>query len=210
MGDEEFTALKSVSFKIDEGEMVAIMGPSGCGKTTTMNILGLLDKPTSGGYYLSGHDTNQFTPNQQADYRNQLIGFIFQRYLLLPRLNVLQNVLLPLKYRKARSKNEVDMSVEMLERVGMGGHLEHRPNEISGGQQQRVAIARALVGKPKLILADEPTGALDTHTSEVVLQLLKDIHREEGVTVVVITHDEEVAMQCQRTIRILDGLIVEG
>ena len=210
IGDTTYQALKSVSLSVNQGEFTAIMGPSGCGKTTTMNILGLLDKPTSGSYHLLNNDTSQFTHNQQADFRNEFIGFIFQSFLLLPRLTAVQNVGLPLMYRK-KSRQEVRKQAEaMLEKVGMKHFLHHHPYELSGGQQQRVAIARALVGEPKLILADEPTGALDVQTSNVVMSLLKDIYAQRHVTVLVITHDPDVAKECQRVIHIRDGKIQES
>ena len=208
--DATYQGLKSVSLSVNQGEFAAIMGPSGCGKTTTMNILGLLDKPTSGSYHLLNNDTSQFTHNQQADFRNEFIGFIFQSFLLLPRLTAVQNVGLPLMYRK-KSRQEVRKQAEaMLERVGMNHFLHHHPYELSGGQQQRVAIARALVGEPKLILADEPTGALDVQTSNVVMSLLKDIYAQRHVTVLVITHDPDEAKECQRVIHIRDGKIQES
>lgn len=205
MGKNTFEALKGVSFEIQSGEVVAIIGPSGSGKSTTMQLLGLLDHPTSGTYRLDGEDTATLTPNQRANVRNQKIGFIFQSFYLLSRLTALQNVALPLTYAKVSGREIKERAVELLEKVGMGDHMNHKPTELSGGQQQRVAIARALVGRPNIILADEPTGALDTKTSEVVLELM--LSQAKGTTVVIITHDKEVAARCERVLFIRDGLI---
>lgn len=207
MGDSEFQALKGISLFIERGELVAIVGPSGSGKSSTMNILGLLDKPTTGEYFLDEQNTRDFTGNQLARLRNQSIGFIFQSFFLLPKLTALQNVGLPLFYANRAASEIKERAMAILDKVGMADYATHRPNELSGGQQQRVAIARALVGEPKILLADEPTGALDTKTSEVVMELL--IGMAEGTTVVIITHDMEVANQCPRVIKIRDGLIQE-
>lgn len=209
MGSNIFEALKGINVYIKTGELVAIIGASGSGKTTTMNIIGLLDKPTSGEYYLNEKKTSSLTVNQQAYLRNRSIGFIFQSFFLLPRLTALQNVGLPLSYRGENSKITKEKSLLMLEKVGMTNYSHHRPNELSGGQQQRVAIARALVGNPHIILADEPTGSLDSKTGQDVLDLLIKLNKTEGTTVVVITHDEKVAAQAQRIIKLGDGLIVE-
>jgi putative ABC transport system ATP-binding protein len=208
MGDSELSALKGVSFSIDKGEFVAIMGASGSGKSTTMNMIGLLDKPTSGTYKLLGENVASLSMDQLADYRNQYIGFVFQSFLLLPKLTVLQNVGMPLLYRKLPADDIKLRATRLLEQVGMGEYLQHKPYELSGGQQQRVAIARALVGEPQLILADEPTGALDTVTGQCVLDLLREIHQQRKVTVVIITHDKSVAEHCQRVITLSDGLVV--
>ncbi len=207
MGQNTFQALKGISFKIDEGEMVAIVGPSGSGKSTTMNIIGLLDHQTSGQYLLNGDVVQRMGANQLACLRNQYIGFIFQSFFLLPRLTALQNVSLPLMYRNIPAGHRHQRSMEMLKKVEMGEFADHKPTELSGGQQQRVAIARALVGEPSVILADEPTGALDSVTSQHVLELLISINKNEKATVIVITHDHEVAEQCPRVIQISDGLI---
>ncbi|AAO91302.1 ABC transporter ATP-binding protein [Coxiella burnetii] len=207
-GSNSYKALKGVSFLIEKGELVGIIGASGSGKTTTMNILGLLDHPTSGEYLLRNKNVAYLSPNQRADLRNRHIGFIFQLFFLLPRLNALQNVGLPLTYRNLSGKRINKRALTMLERVGMAKFHHHKPSELSGGQQQRVAIARALVGKPDIILADEPTGALDSKTSQEVLDLLIQLNREEGCTVVLITHDEQIAAQCPRVIKMHDGLIV--
>lgn len=207
MGDNEFQALKGINMTVEKGELLAIIGPSGSGKSTTMNILGLLDKPTTGQYLIQGQDTSFLTPNEQASLRNKKIGFIFQSFFLLPKLTALQNVSLPLRYAGVTGRDLVDRPMAMLDRVGMAEFSHHRPNELSGGQKQRVAIARALVGEPTLILADEPTGALDSKTSDIVLDLL--IQQAEGTTVIIITHDPEVAQSCPRVIEIYDGLIKE-
>jgi len=207
MGEYEFQALKGVSFDIKQGELVAIMGPSGCGKTTTMNIMGLLDHPTSGHYYLEGEESTHLSKNELAYVRNKKIGFVFQAFFLLPKLNALQNVGLPLFYANVDAKIIRERSMHMLEEVEVAEYAKHKPNELSGGQQQRVAIARALVHEPTIILADEPTGALDSKTSELILKLLLT-HRRK-TTVLIITHDEEVAKQCPRIIRIRDGLVTE-
>ena len=208
MGTNRFLALKGVSFSIEEGEYVAIIGPSGSGKSTAMNIMGMLDRPTSGTYTLLGDEVSNLTRVQQAEYRNEFIGFIFQSFCLLSKLTAVQNVGLPLMYRRDKQENIERRCLEVLESVGLGGeHSYHRPNELSGGQRQRVAIARALVGDPKLILADEPTGALDSKTGKNVMNMLESFNREKGVTVVVITHDNEIAEHCDRIITVRDGLL---
>ncbi len=206
-GETSFQALKGVSFNIEKGEQVAIVGPSGSGKSTLMNILGLLDKPTEGHYTLAGEDVLDLTPDEQAYWRNRKIGFVFQAFFLLPRLNALQNVMLPMQYAQNKPSNMKELAMAMLERMEIDKFYDHRPNELSGGQKQRVAIARALVTQPEIILADEPTGALDTHTSEVVLELL--FHQAKGTTVVIITHEHDVADRCERKIVVRDGLILE-
>lgn len=210
IGQNTFEALKGISFSIEKGEMVAIVGPSGSGKSTTMNILGLLDKPTTGKYYLDNIDTSEFSGDKLAALRNLRLGFIFQQYFLLPKLTALENVILPLTYRHSEKISMHDMkerAIAMLKIVGMEKHVIHRPNELSGGQQQRVAIARALIGKPSIIMADEPTGALDTVTSQQIMDLLLAQVKETKTTVVIITHSLELAAQCQRAIHIRDGLI---
>src|SRR3990167_1030819 len=212
MGETDYQALKGISFTIGKSELVAIVGASGSGKTTTMNILGLLDKPTSGKYYLDNIDTSEFTGDKLAALRNLRLGFIFQQYFLLPKLSAIENVILPLTYRHEEKMSMHDMKQrahDMLKIVGMEKHGDHRPTELSGGQQQRVAIARALVGKPSIIMADEPTGALDTKTSQQIMDLLKDQVEQTETTVVIITHSLELAAQCQRAIHIRDGLIQE-
>ena len=208
MGPNTFKALKGINIHIKTAELVAVIGASGSGKTTTMNIIGLLDKPTSGKYYLNKKEVSSLTVNQQAYLRNRSIGFIFQSFFLLPRLTALQNVALPLSYRGDDRKIIKEKSLLMLEKVGMADHAHHRPSELSGGQQQRVAIARALAGNPHIILADEPTGSLDSKTGQDVLNLLIELNKTEGTTVVIITHDEKVAAQAQRIIKLSDGLVV--
>lgn len=212
MGETVFEALKGISLEIQNKELVAIVGPSGSGKTTTMNILGLLDKPSSGKYYLDGIDTAEFSGDKLAALRNKRLGFIFQHFFLLPKLSAIDNVMLPLIYRHEEKIPKSEMKVRamaMLEKVGMEKFAHHRPSELSGGQQQRVAIARALVGHPSIIMADEPTGALDTKTSQQIMDLLAHQVEETGTTVVIITHSLEIAKQCQRAINVRDGLIVD-
>jgi putative ABC transport system ATP-binding protein len=209
MGDQHFKALKGINLSVEKGELIAIVGPSGSGKSTTMNIIGLLDHPTEGHYYLAGEDVSNVSVKRRAHLRNIHIGFIFQSFFLLPRLSALQNVGLPLMYRGIDGNSIKKRAMEMLEKVGMQKFWAHRPSEMSGGQQQRVAIARALVGHQSIILADEPTGALDTKTSEEVLNLLKTINREENATTLIITHNMKVAEECQRIVHVSDGLIVD-
>ncbi len=211
MAAETYTALKGISLSIERGELATIIGSSGSGKTTTMNILGLLDHPTAGKYFLDGVDTSTLSADAVADLRNEKIGFIFQSFFLLPRLTALQNVMLPLSYRRNQhpsGEKDKNRALAMLDKVGMSKHINHKPNELSGGQQQRVAIARALVGKPSIILADEPTGALDSKNSHDVLQLLKELNKTEHATIIIITHDPEVASQSERIIKIADGVII--
>lgn len=211
MGETVFEALKGINLEIQNKELVAIVGPSGSGKSTTMNILGLLDKPTSGKYYLDGVDTAEFSGDKLSALRNKRLGFIFQHFFLLPKLSAIDNVMLPLTYRHEEKILHQEMktrAMNVLEKVGMDKFARHRPSELSGGQQQRVAIARALVGCPSIIMADEPTGALDTKTSQQIMDLLKQEVEETGTTVVIITHSLEIAKQCQRAIQIQDGLIV--
>lgn len=212
MGETVFEALKGISLEIQNKELLAIVGPSGSGKSTTMHILGLLDKPTSGKYYLDGVDTAEFSGDKLSALRNKRLGFIFQNFFLLPRLTAIDNVMLPLTYRHEEKMSHAEMkarAMEMLAKVGMEKFGAHRPSELSGGQQQRVAIARALVGHPSIIMADEPTGALDTKTSQQIMDLLTKEVTETGTTVVIITHSPEIARQCSRSISIRDGLIVE-
>lgn len=208
IGEVEVHALRSVSLSIDEGEFVAIMGASGSGKSTLMNLLGCLDKPTTGEYYLDGVNTSKLTKNQYADIRNQKIGFVFQGFNLLPRTTALENVELPLMYdRINKIKNPLERAVEALERVGLKDRIHHMPNQLSGGQQQRVAIARALVNSPSILLADEPTGNLDSKTSVEVFSVFQKLN-EEGITIILVTHERDFANFAKRIVELRDGKIV--
>jgi len=207
MGDEEVGALAGADLSIERGEYVAVIGPSGSGKSTLMNILGGLDRPTSGGYRFEGEDVGGFGDNALADFRRRRIGFVFQSFQLLPRLTALQNVELPMVYGGVPGPERRERATELLERVGLGARKGHRPTQLSGGQQQRVAIARSLANRPDLLLADEPTGALDTHTSEEILKLFGELNAD-GLTLVIVTHDPDVASEARRRIAFRDGLIV--
>lgn len=206
MGDEEVRANDGISLSIERGEMTAIVGKSGSGKSTLMNIIGALDVPTSGTYHLEGENVGEMTDNQLADIRNRLIGFIFQQYNLLTRSTLLENVELPLIYAGIDGEERRERAMASLKRVGLADKYKNLPGQLSGGQQQRVTIARALAGSPSLILADEPTGALDSRTSREVLDFLKQLN-EEGNTIVMITHDNSIALEAKRVIRIHDGKI---
>jgi putative ABC transport system ATP-binding protein len=208
MGEEELMALAGVDLHIGRNEYVALIGPSGSGKSTLMNLIGCLDTPSEGSYVLNGRDTSSMTDNELAQVRNQEIGFVFQSFHLLPRLTVLENVMQPLVYRGIPRAERMLRAKEALEQVGLGNRLGHRPNQLSGGQRQRVAVARALVGKPSILLADEPTGNLDSRTSEEIMALFDEVHRS-GQTVVVVTHEPDIAAHCRRTLRVSDGRIVE-
>lgn len=200
-------ALKNINLSIDEGEFISIMGPSGSGKSTMLNILGCLDKPTSGTYKIAGRHVEKLGDSKLADIRNQLIGFVFQSFHLLPDLNALENVELPLIYRGLSGKERRKRSVEALKSVGLGKRIYHRPSQLSGGEQQRVAIARAIVGDPKVILADEPTGALDSKTSETIMEIFQELNNERGITIVQVTHEKSVAEYGRRIYHLLDGKI---
>lgn len=208
-GTEELKVLDDVSIKVFAGDFMAVLGPSGSGKSTLMNILGCLDVPTSGQYSLDGLDVLKATENELAEIRNKKIGFIFQKFNLLPRLTALQNVMLPLLYRGLPEAEALALAREKLTLLGLEARLGHRPNELSGGQQQRVAIARAIVGNPKLLLADEPTGNLDSKSSEDAMQIFKELN-EQGNTIVIITHDVEVADQVKKLVYIRDGKLYEN
>lgn len=208
LGNNEFTALKSVDLQIEQGEMLAIIGASGSGKSTLMNIIGFLDHASTGRYFFRNEDVSCLSENELACIRNQKIGFVFQSFFLLARSNALQNVMLPLFYRGTPRDKAKALAMTILEKVGVAHVAHHRPNQLSGGQQQRVAIARALVGNPDVILADEPTGALDSQTGEEVMALFTQMNQTEGRTIVIITHDKGISEQCQRTVAIKDGRII--
>lgn len=206
MGDEEVRASDGISLKIYKGEFVAIVGKSGSGKSTLMNIIGALDVPTEGQYLLGGNDVGEMSDNELAEIRNKMIGFVFQQYNLLPKLSILENVELPLLYAGLDSKERKERALESLARVGLKEKAKNLPNQLSGGQQQRVSIARALAGDPSLILADEPTGALDSKTGREVLDFLRKLN-DEGNTIIIITHDNSIALEAKRVVRIHDGKI---
>ena len=204
-GDSTFRALDGVSLEIERGEMVAIMGPSGSGKSTLMTLIGLLDAPTSGTYWLDGQDVSALNRVEQARVRNSKIGFVFQNFNLLPRLSTLRNVELPMVYGRVDPRERTQRAQAALTAVGLESKLNNRPNELSGGQKQRVAIARALASNPSMILADEPTGALDTRTGAEIMDLFRALNREQGMTIVVVTHDPEIGRQMDRVIGLRDG-----
>jgi ABC-type lipoprotein export system ATPase subunit len=212
LGEMDLQVLKGVTLSVGKGELVALMGASGSGKSTLMNILGCLDRPSSGAYWLDGQEISGASANERATLRNRLIGFVFQSFNLLARTSALDNVCMPLTYgvdyiheheMKARA-------TEMLRKVGLADRMDHQPSQLSGGQQQRVAIARSLINRPRLLLADEPTGNLDSRTSEEILQMFRNLNEKEGLTIILVTHDSEVAHHAKRTIRIRDGLIEGG
>ena len=212
IADMDVPVLKGVSIQIDTGELVALMGSSGSGKSTLMNILGCLDRPTSGEYWFNQQEIAQLSADERAILRNRSMGFVFQSFNLLPRASALENVTMPLSYsatyisdREARQR-----ASEMLRRVGLKDRMDHEPSQLSGGQQQRVAIARALINRPPVLFADEPTGNLDSHTSNEVLQMFEQLNQEDGITIILVTHDAAVARHAQRVIRIADGLIVDS
>lgn len=205
-GDITVAALQAINLEVEEGEFVAIMGPSGSGKSTFMNIIGCLDRPTSGQYYLAGEDVSQKNDNQLAEIRNKYLGFVFQSFNLLPKLTALDNVALPLVYRGISGKQRRLKAEEALSKVGLADRVNHLPTELSGGQQQRVAIARVLAGDPQLILADEPTGALDSHSGNDVLNIFQKLN-QDGRTIILVTHDEHIAQHTKRIVRFRDGLM---
>lgn len=204
----EYHALKDINFTLERGEMLAIVGASGSGKSTLMNIIGFLDHCTSGTYLFSNQDVSNLSDIELSTIRNQKIGFVFQAFFLLPRMTVLQNVMLPLYYREEATDMAREKSLAMLEKVGMDAFAQHKPNQLSGGQQQRVAIARALVNDPDIILADEPTGALDSKTGDEVMRLFLQLNKNENRTVVIITHDKEISQQCGRMVTLKDGMML--
>jgi putative ABC transport system ATP-binding protein len=209
MGEVEVQALQGASLQVRRGELLAIMGPSGSGKSTLMNILGCLDQPTSGYYRLEGLDVAQLDDNKLAEIRGQRIGFVFQSFNLLPRTSALANVELPLIYSGIGMRERHHRAATALEMVGLGDRLHHKPNELSGGQQQRVAIARALVTNPAIIMADEPTGNLDSKSSEEIMGIFQRLNEEHGITIIFVTHEREIAEHTRRIVRLADGLIVE-
>lgn len=208
-GKETVRILKNINLQVEEGDYLAIMGPSGSGKTTLMNLIGCLDVPTSGEYLLTGENATKANENQLAEIRNRLLGFVFQSFYLLPKLSAVDNVALPLLYAGVNKKERRERAIEALQMMGLGQRLNFRPNQLSGGQCQRVAIARAIVGRPKLLLADEPTGALDQATGEQVMALFRELN-DEGRTIVMITHDLKIARHASRIVNILDGVLSEG
>ena len=208
MGDNEVRALRGVSFEIEQGEFVSIMGPSGSGKSTCMNMIGCLDRPTSGIVKINGRETAKMNEKELSILRNQTIGFVFQQYHLISSMNIIENVMLPLKYQKVERSKRFEKAKAALEAVGLGERIHHKPHELSGGQKQRVAIARAMVTQPKILLADEPTGALDTETGKQVMEMFRKINSENNTTIIIVTHDPRIGESTKRCIRILDGQIV--
>jgi ABC-type lipoprotein export system ATPase subunit len=212
LGELQVPVLKGISLEVEKGEMIALMGASGSGKSTLMNILGCLDRPTSGEYWFDGREISKVSNDERARIRNQKIGFVFQNFNLLPRTSALENVIMPLSYT-ADHLNDAEMrrrGVEALRRLGLEDRMRHEPSKLSGGQQQRVAIARALVNKPPIIFADEPTGNLDSRTSEEVLALFQELNEKDGITIILVTHSDEVAQHAKRSIHLHDGLVVAG
>jgi ABC-type lipoprotein export system ATPase subunit len=207
VGDVEVPVLKGISLAVKRGELIALTGVSGSGKSTLMNILGCLDRPTSGQYYLDGQEVTSLSLEQRAQVRNRKIGFVFQNFNLLPRTSALDNVTMPLAYTATPRSESLERGRRMLQRVGLADRIEHHPAQLSGGQQQRVAIARALINNPVLLFADEPTGNLDSHTSVEILQMFQTLNREEGLTVILVTHEPDVARYAERVVHLRDGVI---
>lgn len=208
MGDNVVNALDGINFEVMKGEFLSIMGPSGSGKSTLMNILGCLDRPTKGSYVLDGREVSEYTDDELAITRNKKIGFVFQSFNLLPRMSSLQNVALPMVYAGAKEKDRLELARIALEKVGLGERVDHRPNELSGGQRQRVAIARALVNNPAIIMADEPTGNLDSKSGNDIMAMFRELN-SEGRTVILVTHEPDIAIQANRTVHVRDGVIVK-
>ena len=208
LGTIPMEVLRGVTLTVEQGELLAIVGASGCGKSTLMNILGFLDTPSSGRYLFEGRESSDFDDMVLSQIRNQRIGFCFQQFNLLPRLSALENVCLPLVYRGVDKPTRITRAKELLARVEMADRMDHRPSELSGGQQQRVAIARALVGDPALLLADEPTGALDSTTSDAIMALFSELNRERSITTIIITHDPDLAQRCERQVHMSDGVFM--
>lgn len=206
MGENEIRALDNISFSVNQGEFISIMGPSGSGKSTCMNMIGCLDRPTSGTVKINGKETAKMSEKELAVLRNKTIGFVFQQYHLLAGLNILENVMLPLRYQRIEKPLRIQKAKEALKKVGLESRFQHRPNELSGGQKQRVAIARAIATEPNIILADEPTGALDSSTGKAIMRLFREINKE-GTTIVIVTHDQKIGENTERCVRILDGKI---
>lgn len=206
MGENEIRALDDISFSVNQGEFLSIMGPSGSGKSTCMNMIGCLDRPTSGSVKINGKETAKMSEKELAVLRNKTIGFVFQQYHLLTGLTILENVMLPLRYQRIEKTQRIQKAREALQKVGLEGRFLHRPNELSGGQKQRAAIARAIVTEPNIILADEPTGALDSSTGKAIMRLFREINKE-GTTIVIVTHDPKIGESAERCVRILDGKI---
>ncbi|MBM4276676.1 MAG: ABC transporter ATP-binding protein [Deltaproteobacteria bacterium] len=208
IGPTEIKVLRGITLTVEKGEMLAIIGPSGSGKSTLMNMIGLLEQPTSGSYFIEGKKISYDNDRELSKIRNQKIGFVFQSYHLLPRLTAMDNVGIPLVYRDMKEKEIKERAKEYLKKVEVEDRAQHKPNELSGGQQQRVAIARALIGDPALVLADEPTGALDSRTGQEIMSLFKRLNEEEDITIIIITHDPKIALQCKRKVELKDGVIV--
>jgi len=204
----ETTALQDINLSIETGEFISVMGPSGCGKSTLLNIIGLLDQPSEGQIKVAGQDITSYKDKDITKLRNEKIGFIFQSFHLIPDLRVIDNVELPLLYRRVSSKQRRQMALDALEKVGLSTRTEHYPNQLSGGQQQRVAVARAIVGKPKLLLADEPTGNLDSHMGDEIMKIIESLHKDHETTIVMVTHDEAMAKRTERIVRVFDGQLV--